>query len=1311
MKSLSAICVCLLIAAVGLPQAGGHCPGHTNPGLPAGQSGQGPTPGKPGQSPTDPAGGGGGDPGGKPKSDPGNDGEPVYLKSGEFVYSATDMTLRCRGIDIVIERTYRSQSSFNGQFGYGWCMSYYWRIKRETNGNAMLVDGTGFRREFAFDSTTGSFSKAAGSFDTLANDGTGGFILTRGYGIRFFFDANGCLSQIATRHGNTLTFVYASGPGGKAVTCEIKGVSPYFVREQTKGLIAMDYRLVAIQDPVGRRVAFAYDADGRVTTITDWGGRTVTYTYDDQNNLTAAAKPGLASTKYGYDPANKHNLTSITDPSGQKYLETVYNDSDKVTSQKYGQGTFTFEYDSPTQVTVTNRRGFKTVSTLDAKGYVTSEKRYNADMSVCLETKYAYDGNGMRTSVTFPRGNSTLYSYDGRGNLTSVRRRPIGGNADGRDDIVSSFSYDPAYPTLDLVKEQTDAAGWTTAYTRTGPAGEATAINRPSLGAFAYTYDQFGQTLTQTDPHGTLTKYEYDGNGYPTKAIRDFGGLNATTAFEVDSWGNVTKITDPLSHETSLTYNERDQIVSVDPPEVPLTTYTYNANGLLAQVSRPEGDTTAYVYDELDNVKETTTDLGTTKLERDTNENITKVTDGNGKSTNYAYDAFDRRTSETNALGYTTGYAYDDNGNLSRLTDANNNATDYQYNGFDQRAKTTYPSPDGAGPRPVEEFGYDGLDRITSLKTRAGVTLPFAYDGAGRTTRNGRVDGTYAYDGLRMVSATHPTDGTITFSDHDALHRVGTITYPGGFAFHYEYDLAGNRTKMTYPEGDFIAYEPDALGRIDKIKNATGQAIADNTYDGLSRPSRLDYLNGTNVSWAYLSPRKLGSVQSHKGADLICGYSYTYDTVGNRTSMTSLHRNSQVDTYEYDDIYQLTKATYGDGTFEDFGKTTPYDKLGNRVQTANGGTSSYVTNKLNQYTSVGGNAFTYDANGNLTSDGTRTFTYNAMNQLVGATANGHTTSCTYDAFGRRASKTVDGVKTRFLYDGLHCVVELDGVGNIIGKYVQGELIDEVLTAVRGGQTYYYHADALGSIGGLTDSTGDAVELYSYTAFGMPTIYGSNRAEIPKTSIGNDTLFTGRRWDVETAVYSYRIRMYDPRAGMFLQADPTGYTDGMNAYTYVGDNPIRYSDPLGLCKDDSDRPLWEEAWDRWSDLVTSDDPNSWWNEFWKLNYEQMRDGDPRWQALDVLAWGSVSMVDKLSDPDASSAEKWKAVGKTALDLGGGTALKMLNKALAAERIRNAGGSLTKMQKAVDTYKRQRDLLSTLDKVGKVKKLNDLGQLRK
>lgn len=163
-----------------------------------------------------------------------------------------------------------------------------------------------------------------------------------------------------------------------------------------------------------------------------------------------------------------------------------------------------------------------------------------------------------------------------------------------------------------------------------------------------------------------------------------------------------------------------------------------------------------------------------------------------------------------------------------------------------------------------------------------------------------------------------------------------------------------------------------------------------------------------------------------------------------------------------------------------------------------------------------------------------------------------TVSFKYDALGRRISKTLEIYKykrtTEYLYDGQDVAAEY--VNGVLDKrYVHGLGTDEHLALVTGGQSYYYHADGLGSITRITDSAKKVVQSYAYDSFGQITSALGNLDQ-PYT-------FTGRELNREMRLYYYRARYYDPAVGRFIGKDPIREAGGINFYGYAGGNPVNF----------------------------------------------------------------------------------------------------------------------------------------------------------
>jgi RHS repeat-associated protein len=133
--------------------------------------------------------------------------------------------------------------------------------------------------------------------------------------------------------------------------------------------------------------------------------------------------------------------------------------------------------------------------------------------------------------------------------------------------------------------------------------------------------------------------------------------------------------------------------------------------------------------------------------------------------------------------------------------------------------------------------------------------------------------------------------------------------------------------------------------------------------------------------------------------------------------------------------------------------------------------------------------------------------------------------------------------------------ERDNTGALVKRfYRQGVQIE---TGASAG-AYFYTRDHLESIRELVDNSGAVRARYSYDPYGRRTKVAGD--------VDADFGFAGMFWSAEASLHLTKFRTYDAGLGRWLSRDPLYHAEsaqGPNLYTYVGDDPVNRTDPLGL----------------------------------------------------------------------------------------------------------------------------------------------------
>ena len=926
-------------------------------------------------------------------------------------------------------------------------------------------------------------------------------------------------------------------------------------------------------------------ATGQPTKITRANGAVSTMSYDVLDNLLTSTEQAINATMtFTYEPAF-NQVSSVTDPEGNPPT--------------------TIDYDAngnPTKITVPS--GTEIISTyadLNCPGQLTSVTAASGLPEENTAT-FQYDPLTCNlTQTTDPLLNTTILAYDAAGNFIQST------DGEGR---VTRFQYDqlnrlikvidatnpapdPPCATAGVTCYQYDAKGNLTQVTDTR--GSLTLFEYDTqdrlikttdpLGNFeTFTYDGNGNLLSTTDRNGQTIDFQYDAaDQLIKKTLLPGAPGEAVTNFGYDLLGNLTSVMDPDS-SLAMTYDNLSRLTSAattgspNQPTVSVS-YTYGKNGNRLTMTDPTGQT-QYLYDELNRLSSLSNPfLQTVTFDYDNLSRRTQMTMPNGVTTTYSYDTASQLLSLVHQLGATTisdfSYTYDKVGNRTSLDQQRSAVTvnpllSYTYDQLNRLVDATHPLPTD----PLETFDYDP---VGNRLLRDGQTAPAFFDTANRLLED--EDFCYSYD----------ANGNLASKEK----KVAGVCNGTGELTDYQYDPENQLIQVQVNGAVVGSYRYDGLGR--RIEKDTGgtltQYVYDNEdilleFDGNAVPGTIDVIHDLAADWSdVINPNSPWSYNSDPGTPITTHFD-DWDAIDTDFTLpqpawaaTQIPQLGHVPVW-LKAVSPTTSAPAGPedlpiGTVGMHGSdpfvTFPLTDAGISWTSPDAGNVT-ISGEVWLARKTQGSSMDWrlKVNGTLISGGSLTSTdpFTSANPFDFASGSGGPTALTFPV---AAGDVVDMelVKAPASGNGEYTAVNLtitETVGAVppLARYTHGPGIDEPLVMERdldasgifeATERFFYHADSLGNITELTDSVGAVVQAYVYESFGQ-IVEDFGALENPYT-------YTGREFDLESNLYHYRARAYDPQTGRFLQQDPIGLNGGINPYVYVKNNPINTFDPLGL----------------------------------------------------------------------------------------------------------------------------------------------------
>ena len=982
--------------------------------------------------------------------------DPVNVATGNFIEHECDLSFEHAPAAslIKLERMYNSvavtypEEAPSGIFGLGWSstldtqltLSNTGAVWHTPDGRALTFPrmGDGFGRvpsesywlsktvpgdelySYVSTATTKAIKTARNAGRKVSAPTTPAYywVVYNSKHVRYFYDPSGAWTGVMEGHYATLTLpLYSSDSATGAL--ELTDI----IHPASGRGLQIRYGSSPRDNRIRPESASTYLIDHDVQILD-----TVTYIYDDNDLLAAVNRPdGIRR----YTHNAKRLIEEVWDVNGHREVTNTYDGQGRVVHQLtehsrevsfvYAPGIMTIIADAITgdssNIWRSDERGrLSSMTAADGSRQVMRYDKFGNRISVTERDgstiSRSYDSHSRLAKQLTPEGALSKYTWDEHNRLLTTSVCDFRDRLNPGDPVVVSYTYESTGANPNPIT-MTDGNGHTT----------------------EYSWDEYGNLLSVTDPTGVRTTYTYNAR---QELISITNGVGDTVHLEYDKHGRIVQVRDALGHVTSTHWNSAGQLASVTDAAGSRWSLTY------PELAPEELDIPAFVRQNL-------TSSSTYRL-RNTSRPMgqlpVSLTDPYGHVTHFEYNNGNQLTAVTDPLGRTNRAVFDAWGNMVKTINALGAVTNYEYDGLSQLIAVTDP----LGAR--SEFDYDLAGEISQITDATGVvTHRIVNRRTGKeTTSSGGILGSSfrhvdylgrviiegennpqnftssqpvrrASQNSQSPSASPRNSETVTeFTTYDAAgNPVETLDAHGGLT-HRTYDAANRLIREVSAAGRTQTFDYDQAGRLRRMGV------------GLSVPEQKPTV-GENVEWEEPT-----------------AWAYT--------------------TLTYDAASRIIARTYPDGTTEH----TTYDALGRIVRVQHGArTATYAYDRCSRLIRMSDN-----------SAGTRRFIYDAAGQLVTAVdALGYRTHFEYDAAGQMV-RTLDatGQVTTYIYDAAGQLIRtVKGAGStaeITSTYTY-DAAGRLLSENNGERTRTYSYDYQG--GGLLASlsvNGVCAAEYSYS---------------------------------------------------------------------------------------------------------------------------------------------------------------------------------------------------------------------------------------